>query len=414
MAGMTEDISCQIFIEDAEGHHQQLDDDDLRDQHDSSSSYTDGSISPLSPASPYGYPVSEEPPRYMDGGQNIPLGRTRRSSETALTAVFPPSFGARDRSASVNGHQRHLSSPATPFAVNRNESFPYSDFLTPPLYQRHPQPSLQVNTDIPFGFCSPPPGSASPGLTPASSVSSSFASPEEYRPQSSGGYSDHSDLSVVSPPHESNVVDNPYQPSTSLLLHPEDSRGRTLWRLDDDYLTPGSNSRSLSLVSMPNLGDLDHDFFNIIRSPSVAPSTHSDSGIDSSDILAHLDLNPSVVTSDIFGDIPEQQTSRLGTDASLSPTSYREQVASDAVARASQSRRTNAANYTCSECHQTFTAKHNLNNHVNSHYGVRNFHCQVPNCNKAFGTSHVRRRHMIKCHSESAEAKKRKTRKRLS
>ncbi|PBK75928.1 hypothetical protein ARMSODRAFT_415919 [Armillaria solidipes] len=350
----------------------------------------------------------------MDGGQNIPLGRARRSSETALTAVFPPSFGARDRSASVNGHQRHLSSPATPFAVNRNESFPYSDFLTPPLYQRHPQPSLQVNTDIPFGFCSPPPGSASPGLTPASSVSSPFASPEEYRPQSSGGYSDHSDLSVVSPPHESNVVDNPYQPSTSLLLHPEDSRGRTLWRLDDDYLTPGSNSRSLSLVSMPNLDDLDHDFFNVIRSPSVAPSTHSDSGIDSSDILAHLDLNPSVVTSDIFGDISEQQTSRLVTDASLSPTSYREQVASDAVARASQSRRTNAANYTCPECHQTFTAKHNLNNHLNSHYGVRNFHCLVPDCDKAFGTSHVRRRHMIKCHSESAEAKKRKTRKRLS
>lgn len=116
---------------------------------------------------------------------------------------------------------------------------------------------------------------------------------------------------------------------------------------------------------MPNLDDLDHDFLSVVRSPSVAPSTHSESGIDSSDIF-HFDLNPVVGTSDIFGDIAEQQTSRLATDPSLPPTSYREQVASDAVARASQSRRTNAANYTCPECHQTFTAKHNLNSKFSS------------------------------------------------
>ncbi len=118
---------------------------------------------------------------------------------------------------------------------------------------------------------------------------------------------------------------------------------------------------------MPNLGDLDHDFLSIMRSSSVAPSTHSDSGLDSSDVLAHFDLNPSVGTSDIFSDIAEQQTSRLAIDPSLTPTStsYREQVASDAVARASQSRRT-AANHTCPECHQTFTAKHNLNSKFSS------------------------------------------------
>ncbi|KAK0480162.1 hypothetical protein IW261DRAFT_117923 [Armillaria novae-zelandiae] len=407
---------CRIYIEDAEGRHHrhQLDDDNLKDPRDS---YNDESISPVSPVSPYTYPVSEEPHRYMVGGQNIPLGRARRSSEAALTAAaFAPSFSARDRSASVNGHLRHLSSPTSPFAVNGNESFPYTDFLTPEIYQSHPQPSLQVNTDIPFGLSSPPPGSASPGLTPASSVSSPFTSPEEYRPQSSGGYSDHNDLYVVSPSHETSAVEDPYQ--SSLLLHPEVPRGRTLWRFDDDFLTPGSNSRSPSLASMPNLGELDPDFFNVVRSSSMAPSTRSESGIDSSDILGRFDLNPSVVTSDIFGDIPEQQTNHLSAissrDISPTSTSYREQVASDAVARASQSRRTNAANYTCSECHQTFTAKHNLNNHLNSHYGVRNFHCGVPNCNKAFGTSHVRRRHMIKCHSESAEAKKRKSRKRLS
>ncbi|KAK0223474.1 hypothetical protein IW262DRAFT_1268957 [Armillaria fumosa] len=359
---MSEDIRCKIYIEDADGRHQ-LDDDDLKDPRDSS--YNDGSISPLSPTSPYTYSVSEEPHRYMGGGQNIPLGRARRSSETALTAAFTPSFGARDRSASVNGHPRHLCSPSSPFAIDRNDSVPYSDFLSPAIYQSHSQPSLQVNTDIPFGFSSPPPGSASPGLTPASSVSSPFTSPEEYRPQSSSGYSDPNDLSVVSPSHESSAVENPYQ--SSLLLHPEIPRGRTLWRFEDDFLTPGSNSRSLSLASMPNLGDLDHDLFNVLRSSSVVPSTRSDSGVDSSDILAHLDLNPSVVTSDIFGDIPEQQTDCLSTtDPSLPPTSYREQVASDAVSRASQSRRTNAANYICPECHQTFTAKHNLNSKFSS------------------------------------------------
>ncbi|KAK0500198.1 hypothetical protein EDD18DRAFT_818788 [Armillaria luteobubalina] len=84
---------------------------------------------------------------------------------------------------------------------------------------------------------------------------------------------------------------------------------------------------------MPNLGDLDHNFSKVLRSSSVAPgSTRSDNGIDSSDIWAHLDLNPSVITSDVFGDIPELQTDRLSTpDVSLSPTSYREQVASDAT-----------------------------------------------------------------------------------
>ncbi|KAK0194034.1 hypothetical protein F5146DRAFT_416108 [Armillaria mellea] len=346
-----------IPIEDEEGHPHQLDND--------------------------GYFVSEEPYRYTKGDQKatlVSLGGSRRPSEAALTAAFLPLFGARNRPASVNGHQRYPG-PSTGVFPSVNEPSLYSDFLTPPLYDRLSQPSLQVNTDIPFGFCSTPPGSASPGLTPVASSAS-----------------------------------RPYQSSTSLLLHPEVPRGRSLWRFDDDYLTPGSNSRSLSLVSMPNLSDLDPDFLSAIRSPSVAPSIYSDSGIDPSDIMAHLDLNPSVGTSDIFGDIPEQQPSRHATDASLPPTSYRGQVASDAVAWVSQSRpnQTNAANYTCLECHQTFTAKHNLNNHLDSHYGVRNFHCEVPNCNKSFGTSHVRRRHMIKCHSESAEAKSRKSRKRLS
>ncbi|KAK0500195.1 hypothetical protein EDD18DRAFT_818728 [Armillaria luteobubalina] len=414
VASVTEDIRCKIYIEDGEGRHQ-LDDDDLKDPRDSSDN--DGSFPPSSPTSPFTYSVSEEPHRYMGGGQNIPFGRARRSSETSLAAAFTPSFGARDRSASVNGHPRHLYSPASPFVTIEKDSVPYSDFLSP-----HSQPSLQVYTDRPFGFHTPPSSYSSSGNTPASFVSSPFPSPKEYRPQSSGSYSDQNDLSVVSPSHESSAVENPYQ--SSPLLHPEIPRGHPLWRLEGDFLTSGSNSRSLSLASMPNLGDLDHDIFNVLRSSSVAPNTRSDSGIDSSDILAHLDLNPSVVTSDIFGDIPEQQTDRLSTtDASLSPTSYGEQVASDTVAQAGPSRRTNAANYTCPECHQTFTAEHNLNSkfsanlvldHLNSHFGVREFHCAVPNCNLAFGTSHVRHRHMIKCHPVGAEAEKHKPHERLS
>ncbi|PBL03324.1 hypothetical protein ARMGADRAFT_1056524 [Armillaria gallica] len=271
MAGMTEDISCAIFIEDAGGSHQ-LDNKDVRNQHDSSSSYA------------------------------------------GTTAPFPPSH-----------------------RYNRD-------------------PSVPVHGDIGY-------------------VSSSFIGSPDVAPSI---YLDSANPSEFWSRFDKLI------PSVSTS--------------DDE--TPGSNSRSLSLASMPNLDDLDHDFLSVMRFPSVAPTTHSDSGIDSS-VIFHFDINPSVGTSDIFGDIAEQKTSRLVTDASLSPTSYREQVASDAVARASQSRRT-AANYTCNECHQTFTAKHNLNNHLNSHYGVRNFRCEVPNCNKSFGTSHVRRYHMLKCHSESA------------
>lgn len=353
------------------------------------------------------FPSAEDLALYTQG-----LLRSRRSSETALTAALPP-FAHRERSASINstgGHRRVFSSSAL-FANNEGASLAQcNDFLSPHQdYQRQAQPSLQVITDLSYDTCILSPCSASPALTPASSSSSSFGSPEEFRNQRSA-LSDYSDSSVVSPPYGCDGTDTVYQTPSSLLFHPDSSRGRTLWR-PDVYLTPSLNSRSPSLASMPNMGDLDHDIFRS-REPSMARSIHSDNGIDFL-TLKQLDLNPVdvspalVATSEIFG--TEQETSHTATDpSSASLTSYREQVASDAVTRASQSRRTNAANYVCEQCKQTFTAKHNLHNHLNSHYGVRNFQCPIPGCNKAFGTSHVRRRHLVKCHSGSIEAKRRK------
>ncbi|KAJ7592780.1 hypothetical protein C8J56DRAFT_713359, partial [Mycena floridula] len=71
----------------------------------------------------------------------------------------------------------------------------------------------------------------------------------------------------------------------------------------------------------------------------------------------------------------------------------RPKVGSEAIEKASGNRRTKPANFKCSlaGCFATFTAKHNLQNHINSHKGIRAYHC--PQCHRGFGTSHVLTRH---------------------
>ncbi|GAW09707.1 protein [Lentinula edodes] len=77
--------------------------------------------------------------------------------------------------------------------------------------------------------------------------------------------------------------------------------------------------------------------------------------------------------------------------------SPKKQVASDALVTAATGRRKNEAAFHCEfpGCEATFTAKHNLHNHLNSHFGIKSFRC--PRCLRDFGTPHVLRRHQLIC-----------------
>jgi hypothetical protein len=75
----------------------------------------------------------------------------------------------------------------------------------------------------------------------------------------------------------------------------------------------------------------------------------------------------------------------------------REKVASDALVQSTSGRRQKEATFFCdvSGCKASFTAKHNLQNHVNSHFRIRDFKCA--RCERDFGTAHVLQRHRKVC-----------------
>uniref|UniRef100_A0A0W0EZZ3 C2H2-type domain-containing protein n=1 Tax=Moniliophthora roreri TaxID=221103 RepID=A0A0W0EZZ3_MONRR len=72
-------------------------------------------------------------------------------------------------------------------------------------------------------------------------------------------------------------------------------------------------------------------------------------------------------------------------------------VGSDALLHASMRRRERNPSYFCpyQGCAASFTAKHNLKNHLNSHQGIRPFTCK--GCHRSFGTKHVLKRHKNTC-----------------
>ncbi|KAF5339245.1 hypothetical protein D9758_013296 [Tetrapyrgos nigripes] len=72
-------------------------------------------------------------------------------------------------------------------------------------------------------------------------------------------------------------------------------------------------------------------------------------------------------------------------------------VASPANEMAAKNRRLgkNKKSYTCDLCSASFTAKHNLTHHTNSHFGIRNFQCE--GCQRTFVTKHVLKRHWDSC-----------------
>ncbi|KAJ8088508.1 hypothetical protein PM082_022581 [Marasmius tenuissimus] len=76
--------------------------------------------------------------------------------------------------------------------------------------------------------------------------------------------------------------------------------------------------------------------------------------------------------------------------AAFSPT-----VAKPTVLEASLARRKKEGKYSCHLCSATFTEKHGVTNHLNSHYGIKPHECA--RCGKRFGTTHTRNRHAKTC-----------------
>ncbi|KAJ7707309.1 hypothetical protein B0H17DRAFT_879735, partial [Mycena rosella] len=73
-------------------------------------------------------------------------------------------------------------------------------------------------------------------------------------------------------------------------------------------------------------------------------------------------------------------------------TAFKPHVASKKIRQASDARRTNAASFSCplEGCPSTFTARHNLINHINSHNKYRPHRCM---CGMSFTTQGVLNRH---------------------
>ncbi|TEB25124.1 hypothetical protein FA13DRAFT_1637716 [Coprinellus micaceus] len=63
--------------------------------------------------------------------------------------------------------------------------------------------------------------------------------------------------------------------------------------------------------------------------------------------------------------------------------------------KASEARRTKEARFKCDSCGQTFTTNHNLKNHINVHFGVKEHSCG--SCKRDFTTQSVLARHMKTC-----------------
>ncbi|KAK1236389.1 hypothetical protein PQX77_000373 [Marasmius sp. AFHP31] len=87
----------------------------------------------------------------------------------------------------------------------------------------------------------------------------------------------------------------------------------------------------------------------------------------------------------------------MSNDDFLAFDSYRTNIGSAAIVKASIDRRKKNAKFVCTEpgCTSDFTTKQNLKNHINSHFGIKGFECSF--CGKPFTTMHVRGRHQNTC-----------------
>ncbi|KAF9018188.1 hypothetical protein BDZ89DRAFT_1074121 [Hymenopellis radicata] len=282
-------------------------------------------------------------------------------------------------------------------SITRRSSDSASSFQMP---QFHHSPSMPSTPDFSSNatFHNPSPlrvdtnmELASPFLSPMSTYSSAaFGSPH-----------DDDYLSPYANPQS--TFSNSTSSLESLLLTPEDAqtRGRSLGR-DQGLLSPiQARSRDSSVSSITRLAP---PFADDCDPASPAPSYMSDAF--DSDFTSMMLNSPSEMPKPLEpGGCLDPRVELAASDNDESSPApertsgrFRKNVASEAVKKASADRRKHAAPHKCEKCGQTFTAKHNLINHGNSHAGLKPFKCKY--CPGTFGTSGVLARHVKKRHDD--------------
>ncbi|KAJ3710266.1 hypothetical protein C8R42DRAFT_379624 [Lentinula raphanica] len=223
----------------------------------------------------------------------------------------------------------------------------------------------------------------------------------------------------------------PYQ-SSDFVGHPElqfdlKSAPRLDTRIDSIALDYDAFSASTSSWSLsPLSGSIDGGHFYPINaqenpSPPLTKSEnvfvsglpcYNETGPDKAEVsvsnddylpvhaTACLTISPESLESSSGQELPEQpdylDDSKLRMETFVQP---KRQVATPKVLAASRRRRGQIKQgielLDCELCGETFTAKHNLINHRNSHYGKKPFSCDW--CARSFGTKHVLKRHQKRC-----------------
>jgi hypothetical protein len=146
-----------------------------------------------------------------------------------------------------------------------------------------------------------------------------------------------------------------------------------------------------------------------VRSSSQASfsnaSSRGDTLVQTSRLVLEMPQHPSV-------HLANEHMSSPALSGSPSSPSFKGVVASDKIVQASNLRRRREAKHQCEHCGQTFTAKHNLQNHIYSHTGVRPFKCSE--CSQTFVTSGVLNRHRTSGACAEGKPKQRKHRSSVS
>ncbi|KAJ3988017.1 hypothetical protein F5890DRAFT_630052 [Lentinula detonsa] len=102
------------------------------------------------------------------------------------------------------------------------------------------------------------------------------------------------------------------------------------------------------------------------------------------------EAGPSYPDSSIMINVPLE-----GVHSAPAPAEFKTVVGSDKIVQASKARRKNEAKFKCDLCDHRFTAKHNLQNHMNSHSNKRPHECQK--CGNTFTTKGTHARHESIC-----------------
>ncbi|THV01004.1 hypothetical protein K435DRAFT_854125 [Dendrothele bispora CBS 962.96] len=234
-----------------------------------------------------------------------------------------------------------------------------------------------------------------------------------------GYYGDHRHSNIGLPVQEQY---DQYQPSTQA------SREQSNLRVDTSVVPPFSipSGGASGFPISPGTTSSYYGYDNDISSPGSSYNHHYHSSGLLSQGSSVTSASPSSTNassmfspmSPLYHNSSEQAAfngigSWSGPESPTSPGQYRNrnnpqmrpivknEIGTDATRNASNQRRhpNSKSPHECGICHRTFTAKHNYGNHMNSHYGIREYQCD--HCGKDFGTGHVLKRHKSKKHPDT-------------